>query len=60
MERMAAVSELPTPYAVAVRLRDSGAGDGTIATALAIDVEEVACLLSLAEAKLASIVRDPA
>jgi hypothetical protein len=59
MERLAAVSELPTSYAVAVRLQDSGAGAGTIATALAIDLEEVAPFLAIAEAKLAAIVGEP-
>jgi DNA-directed RNA polymerase specialized sigma24 family protein len=56
MERLSAVAELPIRYAVAVRLRDSGASDRTIATALAIDVDEVGLLLAMADAKLAAIV----
>jgi hypothetical protein len=55
MDRATAVFELPLPYAVAVRLRDSGSDDRTIATALAIDVDEVTTLLRMADAKLAAL-----
>jgi hypothetical protein len=53
MDRTDAISELPTSYAVAIRLRDEGADDGTIAAALAIDPGDVPSVLELAEAKLA-------
>jgi hypothetical protein len=59
MDRSSAVWELPVPYAVAVRLRDSGSDDRTIATALAIDVDEVTGFLEIADAKLAALIDDP-
>jgi hypothetical protein len=55
MERAGAVARLPTVHAVAIRLRDVGADDCLIATALAIDDDQVPVLLSIAEAKLASL-----
>jgi DNA-directed RNA polymerase specialized sigma24 family protein len=59
MDRSSAIAELPSPYAVAIRLRDSGADAETIATALALDAEEVSSVLDLAEAKLAALVERP-
>lgn len=56
MDRTDAISELPTPYAVAIRLREGGSDDPTIAAALGIGEDEVASLLELAEAKLAALV----
>jgi hypothetical protein len=50
------VTELPTAYAVAVRLREGGADRRAIAVALGIDEDEVGSLLEIAEAKLASLV----
>jgi hypothetical protein len=59
MDRATAVWELPVPYAVAVRLRDGGSDDLTIATALAIDIDEVTGFLEIADAKLAALIEDP-
>jgi hypothetical protein len=56
--RTRAIDRLPTPYAVALRLWDSGMADDTIADALGIDPRSVPSLLELAEAKLARIERD--
>lgn len=50
-----ALERLPTAYAVALRLRDAGASDETIAEALGVDVLSLPVLLELAEAKLAAI-----
>jgi hypothetical protein len=58
MERTHAISELPTLHAVAVRLRDGGADERTIATALAIDDDEVPALLTIAEAKLTALMHN--
>ena len=55
MEREAAIAELPTAHAVAIRLRDSGADDATLAAALGIDAEEVPHLVTIAEAKLEAL-----
>jgi|HubBroStandDraft_1064217.scaffolds.fasta_scaffold22131_2 hypothetical protein len=55
MEREAAISELPTAHAVAIRLRDNGADDATVAAALGIDAEEVPPLVTIAEAKLEAL-----
>lgn len=49
------LAELPTAHAVALRLREAGAGEATIAAALGIPLEGVRALLEVAEAKLASI-----
>ena len=43
-------------HAVAIRLRDEGADDHVIAVALAIDDDQVATLLEIAEAKLANLI----
>lgn len=43
-------------YGIAVRLRDSGSDDETIASALDIQVAEVVSLLEAAEAQLAELV----
>lgn len=55
MDREAALLELPTAYAVAIRLRDAGAVDDSVAQALGIPTESVAGLLRVAEAKLAAL-----
>ncbi|MFI5035647.1 MAG: hypothetical protein ACHQFZ_05525 [Acidimicrobiales bacterium] len=60
MNRATAVELLPAMHAVAVRLRDSGAPDAVIATALGIDDEQVTTQLGLADAKLANLMaREP-
>jgi hypothetical protein len=53
--RARAIDRLPTPYAVALRLRDAGTADDVIAAALGIDAVSLPALLDLAEAKLAAI-----
>lgn len=53
--RARAIERLPTPYAVALRLRDAGASREVIAAALDIDLVSLPPLLVLAEAKLAAI-----
>jgi DNA-directed RNA polymerase specialized sigma24 family protein len=52
MDRQAALQELATAHAVAVRLHDAGAADESIAEALGIPVTSVACAVRIAEAKL--------
>ena len=55
MDRQAALLELATAYAVAIRLRDAGAADDSVAQALDIPIESVAGVLRVAEAKLAAL-----
>ena len=55
MDRAAALDELPEVHAVALRLHDAGHDNTTIATALGVEVESVALILSVAEAKLARL-----
>ncbi len=45
-------SQLPTPYALALRLRDVGADDALIADCLEVEPAAVPSLLTLAVAKL--------
>ncbi len=52
MDRVEAIRELPTAYAVALRLQDAGADDTMIAAALEIEPEAVGGLLDIAAAKL--------
>jgi hypothetical protein len=55
MERERALVELSTAHAVALRLRDAGAGDEQIAVALGVPVEGIGAFLEVAEAKLAAL-----
>lgn len=55
MDQERALAELTADHAVALRLRDAGAGPKLIAVALGIPVEGVDTLLEVAEAKLAAI-----
>lgn len=55
MDRVSALKELSTAHAVALRLRDSGAGDAMIAVALGIPLKGVPTLLEVAVAKLAAV-----
>lgn len=57
MEREEALQELTTAYAVALRLRDEGAGDDVIAKALGVPVESIGTLLAIAESKLQTLIR---
>lgn len=55
MDLAAAMNELPEAHAKALRLHRAGTDAAGIAEALDIDVEAVAPLLRVAEAKLASL-----
>jgi len=55
MEREALIQQLSEGFAVALRLRDAGASDETIAVALGTPVESVQATLRIAEAKLAEL-----
>jgi hypothetical protein len=55
MDLEAAHAQLPLALAVALRLRDVGATDDLIASALAIEPEGVGPLLMVAQAKLDNI-----
>jgi DNA-directed RNA polymerase specialized sigma24 family protein len=54
VDHEAALLELPTAHAVALRLHDAGVADEGVAQALGIPVTSVAGLLRIAEAKLAA------
>lgn len=58
MDRDRALAELSIAHAVALRLRDSGAGEQVIAAALAVPVESVRTLIEVAEAKLSALCRE--
>jgi DNA-directed RNA polymerase specialized sigma24 family protein len=58
--REEALARLPLPYAVALRMRDAGASDELVADALGIDGHTVASLLTLADAKLATLLSEAA
>ena len=58
MDRQTALLELPTAHAVALRLRDAGAGDGAVAQALGVPEVSVAGLIRIAEAKLAALLEE--
>jgi DNA-directed RNA polymerase specialized sigma24 family protein len=55
VDREMALSTLTPAYAEALRLRDQGADDATIAVRLKLPVEAVANLLVLARAKLETL-----
>jgi DNA-directed RNA polymerase specialized sigma24 family protein len=59
MDLAAALNELPEVHAEALRLHRAGTDAAGIAEALHIDVEAVAPLLRVAEAKLASLLAAP-
>jgi len=58
-ERAEALRRLPPAYATGLRLRDAGGTAEQIAEALGIEPESVGPLLTLAEAKLASVLAGP-
>ena len=58
MDRDRALAELSIAHAVALRLRDTGAGEQLIAAALAVPVEGVRTLIDVAEAKLAALYQE--
>jgi hypothetical protein len=53
--RAGALAELPTAYAVALRLRDEGEPPNRIARVLGVEPEAVGPLLEVASAKLEEI-----
>jgi hypothetical protein len=53
-EREAGLRRLPTPYSLALRLRDAGVDDAVICTYVAVEPEGLPTLLEIAEAKLAA------
>ena len=59
MDLASALDELPEVHAAALRLHRAGTGAAGIAAALGIEVEAVAPLLRVAEAKLASLLAVP-
>jgi DNA-directed RNA polymerase specialized sigma24 family protein len=59
MDLASALDELPEVHATALRLHRAGTDAGGIAAALGIEVEAVAPLLRVAEAKLASLLAAP-
>jgi hypothetical protein len=59
VHRDEALEQLPAAYAIAIRLRDSGASDETIATALGSEAGAIAVLLDIADRKLAVLVGHP-
>jgi DNA-directed RNA polymerase specialized sigma24 family protein len=59
MDLASALDELPEVHAAALRLHRAGTGAAGIAAALGIEVEAVAPLLRVAEAKLASLLAAP-
>lgn len=56
--RNAALGRLPVTYALALRLRDAGADDTTLAERLGIAPQAVGPLLAVADAKLAALQDD--
>lgn len=59
MDLAAALNELPEVHAAALRLHRGGTDAAEIAEQLGIEVEAVAPLLRVAEAKLASLLAAP-
>jgi len=56
--RTTALHLLPRPYALALRLRDEGLSVPRVAEVLGIEPEAVGPLLLLAEAKLATLLKE--
>ena len=56
MKRDDAIEELPSTYAVALRLHEAGATDDVIAVGLGTDPDSVPTILELAHRKLAELV----
>jgi DNA-directed RNA polymerase specialized sigma24 family protein len=55
MDRERALCELPELYAVALRLRDAGLDEDAIAARLGMPVEGIRSVLTVAAAKLATV-----
>ena len=59
VEREQAIAELPTVYAMALRLSEQGVDREVIARDVGIEAEAVEPLLRLAHAKLAALLQEP-
>jgi DNA-directed RNA polymerase specialized sigma24 family protein len=59
MDRATALTQLPETYAQALRLRDAGLSEDSIASRLGVPIEAMTLLLRLAEAKVARLVTTP-
>jgi hypothetical protein len=59
VHRDEALEQLPAAYAIAIRLRDSGAPEETIAAALGSEPGAITALLDIADRKLAALVAQP-
>jgi DNA-directed RNA polymerase specialized sigma24 family protein len=59
MDRAAALTRLPETYAQALRLRDAGLSEDSIASRLGVPTEAMTLLLRLAEAKVARLMAAP-
>jgi DNA-directed RNA polymerase specialized sigma24 family protein len=59
VNRAQAIAELPTAYAVALRLSDQGVDREAIARVVGIETEAVEPLLRLAHTKLAALLQGP-
>lgn len=57
-DRTAALNRLPGPYALALRLREEGLSVPRVAEVLGIEPEAVGPLLALADAKLATLLKE--
>lgn len=54
-EHEACLRRLPTPYSLALRLRDAGVDESVMCTYLGVEPEALVALLDIAEAKLATV-----
>lgn len=57
--RAQCLRRLPVPYATALRMRDAGIGDETIAECVGLDTTALPTFLRVAEAKLATALESP-
>jgi hypothetical protein len=54
-----ALERLPLPYATALRLREAGIADDTIAECMGVELEALPTFMRVAEAKLAAANQTP-
>jgi hypothetical protein len=57
--RPESLARLPLPYATALRLRDAGIADETIAECVGVDHDALETFMQVAEAKLAAASEQP-
>ncbi|MDA4110102.1 hypothetical protein [Mycolicibacterium holsaticum] len=53
--RAESLTQLPLPYATALRLRDAGVDDEVIAERVGVEVDALPTFMRVAEAKLAAV-----